>query len=163
MPWWCSLHSSNNDSISFKKLAMVKHMSPAFCFGQIGNHTQWIKITIYCQSHTPPLFLHTEMVTYSKFRCCQWQNCCQIYSIFVSVTLCRLGLQLSRATYGNIDVRSGYVRHRYCGMGLLPDTWSCALHMHREYRERCPRHWLQRKTLVTDPGMHHSTCVTHVT
>ena len=25
-----------------------------------------------------------------------------------------------------------------------------------------PRHWLQRKTLVSDPGMHHGTCVTHV-
>ena len=25
-----------------------------------------------------------------------------------------------------------------------------------------PHHWLQRKTLVSDPGMHHGTCVTHV-
>ena len=25
-----------------------------------------------------------------------------------------------------------------------------------------PRHWLQRKPLVNDPGMHHGTCVTHV-
>ena len=34
--------------------------------------------------------------------------------------------------------------------------------MHRECRERFPRHWLQRKLLVSDPGMHHDTCVTHV-
>ena len=34
--------------------------------------------------------------------------------------------------------------------------------MHRECRERFPRHRLQRKPLVSDPGMHHSTCVTHV-
>ena len=27
---------------------------------------------------------------------------------------------------------------------------------------RFPRHWLQRKPLVSDPGMHHGTCVTHV-
>ena len=25
-----------------------------------------------------------------------------------------------------------------------------------------PRHWFQRKPLVSDPGMHHGTCVTHV-
>ena len=25
-----------------------------------------------------------------------------------------------------------------------------------------PRHWLHRKTLVSDPDMHHGTCVTHV-
>ena len=25
-----------------------------------------------------------------------------------------------------------------------------------------PHHWLQRKPLVSDPGMHHGTCVTHV-
>ena len=34
--------------------------------------------------------------------------------------------------------------------------------MRRECRERFPRHWLQRKPLVSDPGMHHSTCVMHV-
>ena len=26
-----------------------------------------------------------------------------------------------------------------------------------------PRHWLQKKLLVSDLGMHHGTCVTHVT
>ena len=36
--------------------------------------------------------------------------------------------------------------------------------MRRESRERFPRHWLQskKKTLVSDPGTHHGTCVTHV-
>ena len=34
--------------------------------------------------------------------------------------------------------------------------------MRREYRERFPRQQLQRKPLVSDPGMHHGTCVTHV-
>ena len=28
--------------------------------------------------------------------------------------------------------------------------------------ERFPRQWLQRKPLVSDPGMHHGTCVMHV-
>ena len=34
--------------------------------------------------------------------------------------------------------------------------------MHRECRERFPRHRLQSKLLVNDPGMHHGTCITHV-
>ena len=50
----------------------------------------------------------------------------------------------------------------YPGMDLLPDTQNCELHMRRECRERFPRHWIQRKPLVNDPGMHHGTCVTHV-
>ena len=34
--------------------------------------------------------------------------------------------------------------------------------MRRECRERFPRHQLQRKPLVSDLGIHHDTCVTHV-
>ena len=34
--------------------------------------------------------------------------------------------------------------------------------MRRECRERFPCHLLQRKPLVSDPGMHHGTCVMHV-
>ena len=34
--------------------------------------------------------------------------------------------------------------------------------MDRECRARFPHHWLQRKPLVSDPSMHHGTCVTHV-
>ena len=33
--------------------------------------------------------------------------------------------------------------------------------MRRECRERFPRHRLQRKPLVSDPGMHDGTCITH--
>ena len=47
-------------------------------------------------------------------------------------------------------------------MGLLPDTWNCGLRMRRKCRERFPLHRLPRKPLVSDPGMHHGTCVTHV-
>ena len=47
-------------------------------------------------------------------------------------------------------------------MGLLLNTQNCGLRMRRECRERFPRHRLQRKPLVSDPGMHHGTCVTHV-
>ena len=38
----------------------------------------------------------------------------------------------------------------------------CRLRMRRECCERFPHHRLQRKPLVSDPGMYHSTCVTHV-
>ena len=34
--------------------------------------------------------------------------------------------------------------------------------MRRECRERFPRHRLQRKPLVRDPGVYHGMCVTHV-
>ena len=34
--------------------------------------------------------------------------------------------------------------------------------MRQECRERFPRHRLHRKPLVSDPGMHHCKCVTHV-
>ena len=47
-------------------------------------------------------------------------------------------------------------------MSLLPDTQNSWLCMRRDCRERFPRHRLQRKPLVNDPGMHHGTCVTHV-
>ena len=47
-------------------------------------------------------------------------------------------------------------------MGLLSDTQHCELCMHRECRERFPRHRLHRKPLVSDPIMHRGTCVTHV-
>ena len=39
---------------------------------------------------------------------------------------------------------------------------NCGLSMRRECRERFPRHRLLRKPLVSDPGMHHGTCVAHV-
>ena len=34
--------------------------------------------------------------------------------------------------------------------------------MRRECRERFPHHRLQRKPLVSDPGMHHARAVMHV-
>ena len=51
---------------------------------------------------------------------------------------------------------------QYPVMGLLPDTQDCGLRMHRECWERFPRHRLQRKPPVSNPGTHHGTCVTHV-
>ena len=47
-------------------------------------------------------------------------------------------------------------------MGFLPYTKNYALRMRRGCRKRFPRHRLQKKPLVSDPGMHQDTCVTHV-
>ena len=46
--------------------------------------------------------------------------------------------------------------------GPLVSYVKCRLRMRRECRERFPRYRLQMKSLVSDPGMHHGTCVTHV-
>ena len=59
----------------------------------------------------------------------------------------RYGIKYRRQTGNRIS----------CSMGLLPDTENCALRRHREWRERFPP--LPR---VSDPDMHHGTCVTHV-
>ena len=59
-----------------------------------------------------------------------------------------------------------YTHARFChltlAMGLLPDMLNCGLPLHGKCRERFPRLRLQRKPLVSDPGMYHGTCVTHL-
>ena len=51
--------------------------------------------------------------------------------------------------------------HNRCH-GPLARYEYCGLRMRRECRERFSRHRLQRKPQVSDPDMHHGTCVTHV-
>ena len=46
-------------------------------------------------------------------------------------------------------------------MVLLTDTQNCGMRMHRECRERFPPNRHQGKPLVSDPGMHHGTCLVH--
>ena len=65
------------------------------------------------------------------------------------------------------DLQSSRTRKHHCKqyfvtMDLLPDTWNCGLHMRGECWERFSRHRLQRRSLVSDLGMHHGTRVTHV-
>ena len=47
-------------------------------------------------------------------------------------------------------------------MDFLPDTQNRGLCMRRECREHFPRHRFQRWPLVSNPGMHHGTYVTHL-
>ena len=60
------------------------------------------------------------------------------------------------------NLRQKSVVHEGERKGLFPDTYNCGLYMRRECRERFPRHQVQRKPLVSDPGMHYGMCVTHV-
>ena len=48
------------------------------------------------------------------------------------------------------------------GVDLFPDTQNRGLRVRRGYRERFPHHRLQRKPLVSDPGIHHDMpwCIT---
>ena len=101
-----------------------------------------------------------------------------MWSIHVPVLAClqalartniKLSLVSSVTTFGcNIySTKKLHTIHRehswqYLAIGLLPDTQNCGLRMRRECRKRFLRHWLQMKPLVSDPGMHHGTCVTHV-
>ena len=61
--------------------------------------------------------------------------------------------------YKHID---GLVQMSSNSMDLLQDTKKCGSRMHRECWKRFPRHRLQIKPLVSDPGMHHGPCMTHV-
>ena len=45
---------------------------------------------------------------------------------------------------------------------ILPDTEHCAMYMRRVCRESFPRQRLPRKPPVSNYGMYHGTCVTHV-
>ena len=46
-------------------------------------------------------------------------------------------------------------------MGLLPDMQNCSLHMHPEWQKHFTYYRLQRKSLVHDPGIHHSISIMH--
>ena len=72
-------------------------------------------------------------------------------------------MKLNKWQESKVSHRCGNMIHVtvWC-MGLLPDTQYCGWRMRRESRERFPRHWFQRKQLVSDPDLHQGTCVTHV-
>ena len=90
-----------------------------------------------------------------------WYHLVYSYLMIVSI----LYFILIFITSSDIWIISHYVSSCNDGMSymsLLPDTWNCGLRMRRECRERFPRHRLRRKSLVSDPGMHHGTYVPHV-
>ena len=70
--------------------------------------------------------------------------------------------ELMLSQYHNIGLASDLCSNTGHSMGLLPDAQNCGLRMRRECRGRFPRHRLQSQPQVSDPGMCHGTCVTHV-
>ena len=85
-------------------------------------------------------------------------------SVFLWITLIQLDRQVWKIHMRQRESALATLNagHMCISMGFLPDTRKCGLRMRRECRERFPRHRLQRKPLISDPGMHHGTCVTHV-
>ena len=57
---------------------------------------------------------------------------------------------------------SSFMAIHHLRHGPLNRYVNCGLRMHRECRERFPRNQIQSKLLVSDPDMHHGTCVTQV-
>ena len=86
-----------------------------------------------------------------------WHSQRYQYAIPISYPPCVKRFETSRCT---LYTRLWYFESTR--MDLLPDPQSCGLHMRREYRERFPRHRLQRKPPVSEPGTQRGTCVTHV-
>ena len=62
--------------------------------------------------------------------------------------------------WSDLLVRRWHISLRYQSQDTNQSNYG--LRMRRECRERFPRHLFQRKPLISDPGMRHGTCVTHV-
>ena len=96
-------------------------------------------------SHGQTILEYTTYLNFSR-RDIQvnWNVLCQLVSL--------------NENYNINDILFRIDPNRHSFVGLLPDTQHCGLSMRRECRERSPRHWLQRKPLISDHGMHHGTC-----
>ena len=120
----------------------------------IGTSWSWYKCTPKMSQRSKLLSNHAT--TYQNW----------LESAINSIPLC-LNEMVYKITLP-IAVLITVYQHLHCkvevtvSMGLLPDTQNRWLRMRRECRERFPRHRLQRKPLVSDPGLYHGTCVTHV-
>ena len=89
-------------------------------------------------------------------------NCCQTHYLLRStkyVTITRL----TGSTHAQYQILIGCVQSMsYMDLSSISYIQICWLLMRRECRERFPLHPLQRRPLVSKPGMHHGMCVTHV-
>ena len=118
---------------------------------------------------TFPLMDMLLKMAFSKcrpFRSCFAASIGSLGTKFVGVRIKKIALQnivckMSAILFKHQRVSDG-VTVGLPPMGLLPDTQDYGWRMRRECRERFPRHWLQRKPVLSDSGMHHGTCVRHV-
>ena len=107
---------------------------------------------------------------FDNFLCSQWRKSRQHYDLAVSVkppVKCDLECNLWKPSLSLLwtDIKISISRLRWLcyfivhpSMSLLPDKYNCGLRVRPECRERFPRHRLQRKPLVSDPGMHYGSC-----
>ena len=84
----------------------------------------------------------------------KWKNIDTI--VIYCIILTKISTLILLGWFERFCLHCGHNLKRCSPMGLSADTWNCVLRMRRE---RFPRH--QRKPLVSNPGMHHGTCVTH--
>ena len=81
--------------------------------------------------------------------------------IWISGSVAMAGSSVSHTSPPVVRVEV-YLRRYFCTHGPLTRYVNCGLRTRWEWQERFPRHQLQRKPLVNDPGMRHGTWVTHV-
>ena len=67
-----------------------------------------------------------------------------------------------QSTHCGLVMPYGIIQLNWFSMGLLPDSNIAGCACARNAGNVFPHRRLQRKPLVSDPGMHHGTCVTHV-
>ena len=157
--------------VSEHRLSLEDQVDTIFCFTNISRALQIILSKfVFCRNRISYEHFKLKLCTCSqsmalgtrtKFRL----EILTIHVIFGIVYFREIILENSRnvsETTPRSRNRNNHTDNYVNTMGLLPDTWNCGLCMRRECREPFPRHRLQWKPLISDPGMHHGTCVTHV-
>ena len=89
---------------------------------------------------------------------CNGRICMCIY-IYICVCVCVSCPCTMHMVHENIARLWTHILHP---TGLLPDTQNCGCTCAWNARNVFPHHRLQRELLISDPGMHHGACVTHV-
>ena len=106
-------------------------------------HNLWHQVMVFHHLH------RAGMIFYPGTDCVLWWlRLCRHNSMLPSNL--KSGVTSYRAIK-NIRCHEPLTRYANCGLRM---RWEC--------RERFPRHRLQRKPLVIEPGMHRGTCVTDV-
>ena len=107
--------------------------------------------------------MKVQKICISKMKMIAWESLCDLLKGLLE--MCSLSQNVPWASYQICQIAGCACRCQYSQHQSW--SWSCrgrgrSRGRGRECRKRFPRHRLQRKPLVSDPGMHHGTCVTHV-
>ena len=136
------------------------HSPPWFLFGSSHcariSSPLWIRITIYCSGWDPlrfPIYLSAmqDVERHDWFP----TDKCAIQDLKVN------SFMIFEMSVWHLVVWV-FEGQECMGLLLLTRYVKQRLRMRWEYRERFPCLRFQRKPLVSDPDLHHGTCVTHV-